>query len=206
MGGVHQARVKINHWISLRCTLFPIKMPMTFCKNIKSLISIDKKSRGNLHQVLYQWGWFEETPPPQQYLFHLLIPTWNRQQDPKRRLYLSHFLPRLRTSGLPQPEIRPRLPLCKGIMFQEDQNWVPWNSPPSVCLFLYWFQDYISQYNTEREEDEWHMGMGSLFRNALRQKSLGSRNGQNPPCETERLMSTCWKLGQVCANHSILQL
>lgn len=100
-GGVHQAHVKINHWISLRCTLFPIKMPMTFCKNIKPLISIDKKSRGNLHQVLYQWGWFEETPPPQQYLFHLLIPTWNRQQDPKRRLYLSHFLPRLRTSGLP---------------------------------------------------------------------------------------------------------
>ena len=35
-GGVQQAYVKINHWISLRCALFPIKTHMMLCKNIKA--------------------------------------------------------------------------------------------------------------------------------------------------------------------------
>lgn len=33
-GEVCQAYVKINHWISLRCTLFPIKTLVTLCKDL----------------------------------------------------------------------------------------------------------------------------------------------------------------------------
>ena len=45
------------------------------------------RSRGNFHRVWCQWSYWRKPPlPPQKYLFHLLIPTWNRQDDPKRRL------------------------------------------------------------------------------------------------------------------------
>lgn len=135
---VHQAHVEINHWAHLRCTLFPTEVPTMFWKNIKPCISID----GSLEVVSTKYGANgviggnpHPHPPPQKYLFHLLIPTWNRQDDAKRRLtyLLSAWTQRLGTTIAWNQNTAL---LCKGISFQEDQNWFPWNFPQaSVHLF-----------------------------------------------------------------------
>lgn len=75
---VHQAFVKINHWITLRCILSP-------CKNIKPCVSIDKRLEGISARDSASRLDLKKHPPLQQYLFPLLIPAWSRQQDPTQQ-------------------------------------------------------------------------------------------------------------------------